>query len=118
MYYLKYKKILGVAFGIILITLLTYLAIFGRALSQRENHIGIIFALPKVILSSEIARIDDKTYLAKNTNSFIKAMERQGFTYIEQLGSGHFFQNNGNSYISTSRMYSSHFMVFTYPIEN
>jgi hypothetical protein len=71
-----------------------------------------------VILSSEAAQIDAKTYLAKNTNSFIAAMNKQGFTYIEQLGSGYFFQKDGIRYISISRMYSSHFMVFTYPLAN
>jgi hypothetical protein len=113
---LKYKRIIGVSFGVILIVLLAYLAIFGRALSQRENHLGILLALPKVILSSEAVRIDNETYLTRDAASFIEIMEQQGFTHIEQLGAAHFFQKDGNRYISTSRMYSAHFMVFTYPV--
>ena len=114
----KHKLVLISVFGTIFILVLIYLIIFGRAISQHENHINIALALPKVILNSGVARIDDKTYLAKNSSSFIIAMEQQGFTLIEQMGSGYFFRKDGNNYISTSRMYSSHFMVFTYPTKN
>lgn len=116
--YTKYKKGLGVVLGVILIFVIAYLAVFGRALSQKENHIGIVFALPKVILGSGVARIDDKTYLSKNSISFVQVMEKQGFTYTEQLGAGYFFEKDGNSYLSIGKMYSSHFMVFTYPTKN
>ena len=95
-----------------------YLAVFGRALKQQENHLGIFFALPKVIFSSGVVKIDDEKYLAKDVASFIKEMERRGFVYTDQMGSGYFFQKKGDTYISTSQMYSSHFMVFTYPTVN
>ena len=111
----KYKIALISVLGAILLLAIIYLVIFGRALSQPENHLAITLALPKVILSSEAVRIDDKTYLAKDSSSFIKAMERQEFTFVEQMGSGYFFKKNGDNYISVSRMYSSHFMVFTIP---
>jgi hypothetical protein len=111
----KYKRILISIFGAIILLASIYLVIFGRALNQQENHLAIALALPKVILSSEAVRIDDKTYLAKDTPSFIKVMEQQGFIYVEQMGSGYFFKKNGDNYISVSRMYSSHFMVFTIP---
>ena len=95
--------------------LIFYFAIFGRALKQNENHLGIALALPRVILTSETTRIDNQTYLARNRDSFIELMEQQGFIFIEQMGSGYFFEKEGNHYISTSRMYSSRFMVFTIP---
>jgi hypothetical protein len=95
--------------------MLSYLTIFGRALNQNENHLCIALALPKVILSSEAININDETYLAKNDESFIETMERQGFSFVDQMGSGYFFEKDGNRYISTGRMYSSHFMTFTYP---
>jgi hypothetical protein len=94
---------------------LFYFAIFGRALNQDENYLGIALVLPKVILTSEAVRIDDQKYLTKNQDSFIELMEQQGFNFVEQMGSGYFFEKNGSSYISTSKMYSSHFMVFTSP---
>lgn len=113
--YMKYKKITLLLLGVAIILALVYLAVFGRALGQKENHLGIILALPKVFFSSSVARIDDKTYLAKNNDSFIETMKQQGFTHVEQLGSGNFFEKDGESYISISRMYSSFFMIFTYP---
>jgi hypothetical protein len=115
MHYQNYKKIIIILFVVILSIVLSYFIIFGRALKQNENHLGIVFTLPEVIITSEAVNIDDKTYLAKNRDSFIKTMKQQGFTFVDQMGSGYFFEKNGNRYISTSRMYSSHFMVFTYP---
>jgi len=117
MNYPKHKIIITIIFGIIILVVFIYLLVFGRALKQNENHIGIALALPTVILTSDSTRIDDKTYLAPNTDSFIKAMEKQGFTHLEQMGSAHFFIKNGERYITSSRMYSSHFMIFSYPVK-
>jgi len=115
MYYQNYKTIISIIFVIILAIILFYFVIFGRALNQNENHLGIALALPRVVLTSEAIHIDDKTYLAKDRDSFIKAMEQQEFTFVDQMGSGYFFEKDGNRYLSTSRMYSSHFILFTYP---
>jgi hypothetical protein len=115
MHYQNYKKIISIILVIILAIILSYFIIFGRALKQNENHLGIAFALPKAILTSEAVNIDDKTYLTKNREFFIETMENQGFIFTDQMGSGYFFEKDGNRYISTSRMYSSHFIVFTYP---
>jgi preprotein translocase subunit YajC len=109
------KIIFTIILGIIILIAFTYFLIFGRALKQNENHINIALNLPRVILTLEATKIDDKTYLASNTASFIKAMEKQEFTHLEQMGSAHFFIKNGEIYVSSSRMYSSHFMVFSYP---
>jgi hypothetical protein len=110
----KYK-VIALIFGIILLLCFTYLLIFGRALSQDENHLGIALALPKLILGADAVKIDNEKYLTKNSDSLVKAMENQGFAYLEQMGAGYFFEKNGERYLSTSRMYSSHFMVFTVP---
>ncbi len=114
----QFKMTLMAVFGAIALLCLIYLVIFGQALKQPENHIGIALALPKVILNSEAVRIDNETYLVKDISSFITAMEQLGFIYVEQLGSGHIFRKDGDNYFSVSRMYSSHFMVFTYPRQN
>ncbi len=107
-------KILGLA----LVTLTaSYLLVFGRALGQQADHIGIVFALPEAALGSGVARVDDRTYLAKDTAAFVEAMGRQGFVHVEQLGAGHLFQKDGIRYLSVGRMYSSHFTVFTRPAE-
>ena len=88
--------------------------------TNKKDSAGRIHAvaLPKVIISSEPVRIDEQTYLAKDMPSFIKLMKDQGFTHVEQLGSGHIFEKDEKPYISVSRMYSSYFMIFTYPKEN
>jgi len=107
------KKILLVCLGVIITIFLAYLVIFGRALRQAENHLGIVLALPKVIMSAAVARIDDETYLAKNSLSYLEFMKRQGYDFTEQMGSGYFFEKNEKKYIAVSRMYSSYFMIFT-----
>jgi len=115
MNYPKHKIILIAIFGPMALLGLIYFAVFGRALGQQENHIGIALALPKVILSSEVVRVDEETYLTKSRTSFVKAMEQQGFTYVEQMGAGHFFRKDGKNYPSMGRMYSSYFMLFSHP---
>ena len=85
-----YKKFLLIILGVIAAAALIYLAIFGRALLQPENHLAIAFALPKAISSSEAVRIDNRTYLAKNREAFLKTMENQGYTFTDQEGAGYF----------------------------
>lgn len=116
--YPKHKIIFNAIIGVILFLCFIYLVVFGRALGQQENHIGIVLVLSKVILNSEAVRIDDASYLAKDMSSFVNAMEQQGFTHVEQLGAAHIFRKDGKGYMSFSRMYSSYFMVFTYPKGN
>ena len=96
---------------------LGYLIIFGRAFKQQESHVSIALALPKVILTSGAVKIDDKTYLTQNNNSFFKEMERQGFQHKEQLGAGYVFEKNSETFMSIRRMYSSYFMIFSQPIK-
>ncbi|MFA5184522.1 MAG: hypothetical protein WC456_03255 [Patescibacteria group bacterium] len=107
--------IIGIAIGILIILALAYLAIFGRALRQSENHFGIFLALPKAFFGSQAVAIDNQKYLAKNATAFIKTMKEQGFSYIDQMGAGYFLEKNGVRYFSASRMYSSYFMTFTVP---
>lgn len=111
----KYKTIIAEIFLTVLLFSFAYLLVFGRAIKQEENHIGIAFALPQIMLGKNAVRIDEENYLSKDTKHFIEAMEEQGFTHIEQMGAGHFFEKEGKRYLSTSRMYSSHFMLFTIP---
>ena len=118
MFYKNYKIIVGFIFGVILTSGLVYFVVFGRALSQPENHLGILFALPKVIFGSEVVRIDDKKYLAKDANAFIQEMAKQGFGYTEQMGSGYFFRKDEKKYLTVGQMYSSYFMIFTSLVEN
>ncbi|MBU4217167.1 hypothetical protein L6270_05050 [Candidatus Parcubacteria bacterium] len=108
------KKIFILFLIITTILLLSYFVIFGRALRQSENHIGIFLALPKVIFNSGVTRLDDDTYLSKNPTNFTKSMEQQGYTYIESMGSGQFFEKDGKKYAGIGHMYSSLLMVFTF----
>jgi len=112
---MKYKKILIAIFCLTLFIGLGYLVVFGRALGQPANHLAIALVLPKVILSSEAIKIDNETYLTKDSLSFISKMENQGFNHIEQLGAAYVFEKGGVKYVSISKMYSSHFRLFSQP---
>lgn len=109
------KKIIIAISAFILFLVLLYFAIFGRALRQQENHLGILLILPQTIFSSEAIKIDNQKYLAKNSVDFMKTMKRQGFSKVDQMGSGYFLEKDGEHYLSSSRMYSSRFMTFTIP---
>lgn len=115
MNHLKYKSTLVILFLILAFAGIVYFTIFGRALKQKENHLGILFALPKAALTSNIASLNNGTYLSKNSDNFIKAMEEKGLVFVEQMGSGYLFNKGGENYLSTSRMYSRYFMIFTEP---
>jgi len=107
--------VIWIVIALLIVFISVYFVVFGRALKQSENHFGIFLALPEVMFSSGAVAIDNQKYLAKNVTAFIKTMESQSFTYVDQMGSGYFLEKDGISYLSTSRMYSSHFMIFTYP---
>jgi hypothetical protein len=81
-------KIVRAVAVVILILMASYLVVFGRAFRQDENHPGIALALPRAILSNEAVRVDANTYLARNSESFIRAMTHQVYTYADQMGSG------------------------------
>jgi hypothetical protein len=102
--------------GILLLAGISYLAVFGRALAQPENHVRIFFSLPQVIAGKAVA-IGGGKYFSKSPALFIGEMETQGFKFSEQMGSGYFFAKDGENYLSTGRMYSSHFMVFDAPVK-
>jgi hypothetical protein len=92
-----------------------YVAIFWNALDQNEDHVRILMDLPRAIISSDPVRIGDEKYLAKNSSSFLSAMRRSDFVFIEQMGSAYIFEKEHERYIASSRMYSRYFMVFTHP---
>ena len=109
------KTILLLIISLIFISIIGYLAVFGRALKQSENHFNIFLALPQVAFNSDVVAIGDNKYLAKDIDSFKKAMEREGFVYSEQMDSAFIFDKGDSKYFSQAEMYSSHFMIFTYP---
>lgn len=117
MNFTRLKMIFTTFFWIFIALSTAYIIVFGRALSQNENHIGIALAVPRVIVSSKAVRIDDEGYLAYKPEAFIKSMGAQGFIHTERLGSAYFFMKDGKRYIASGRMYSSFFMVFTQPEE-
>ncbi len=107
---------IAIGLGIfVLLCVLIYIAVFGRALRQPENHTAIARALPQALLTSEAIRVDEETILARNTEAFREAMIREGFTYEEQMGAGHILRKGDQRYMSSSRMYSSQMMLFSYP---
>ena len=113
----KVKIIFVLIVGTLLSAGAAYLAVFGRALAQPENHARIFCALPQAMVDKSVA-IGDGKYFSKDSGPFIEEMAKQGFVYVERMGSGYFFTKEGESYISTGRMYSSHFMLFSLPEKN
>ncbi len=112
----KNKTGLIIILGAHVALLILYFAIFGRALKQNENHAGILISLPKVIHDpASVADLGNYTYLARNSNAFIEYIRNEGFVHEEQMGSTHIFTKDGARYYSDSRMYSSYFMIFSYP---
>ncbi len=99
---------LVIFFGIV------YYLVFGRALSQDENHLAIAIALPRVAMTSAVVKVGDR-YLAKDAATFEKLMQEQGFEFVEQMGAGYIFKKDNGRYVATSQMYSSYFMLFTEP---
>jgi len=102
------------ALAIFIVIGAAYAAVFGQALRQDEDHLATALALPKVVLTSLPGHIGEK-YLARDADSFIQAMRREGYEYVEQLGAGHVFKKRNGRYVSTSQMYSRFFMLFTEP---
>lgn len=110
-------KTVSILIGTLGILALIYEVIFGRALTQKENHVGILLTLPEVLMSStHVGKVDNTTYLSQSPIDFIAAMKTKGFEHQEQLGSAHFFMKNSQRFVSHSRMYSSYFMLFQNPV--
>jgi hypothetical protein len=112
------KKLFWTMIAVVVCAIAVYFVVFGRALGQSENHAAIMLSLPKALFSSEAVPVDETKYLAKDLDSFVNTMARDGFILADQLGSGYFFEKNGKRYISTSVRYSSYFLLFTYPQSN
>lgn len=112
------KKLFWIMIILVINAIAVYFVVFGRALGQSENHVAIMLSLPKAMFGSEAIPINETKYLAKDFNSFVNTMARDGFILADQLGSGYFFEKNGKRYISTSMQYSSYFLLFTYPQSN
>jgi hypothetical protein len=116
-YYL-YMRAKNILIGVVaLVTLLgvAYFGVFGRALQQDENHLAIALSLPRAIVSADAVQVDATTFLSRRLDSFKAAMEREGFEYVEQMGAALFFKKGNGRFISSSRMYSSYFMLFSKP---
>lgn len=113
------KRIISLSLaGFFLLVIFGYLAVFGRALRQGDDHVGIALALPRVALNGGVAEIDPRTYVTTDGATFRSYMEEHGYTQIDQLGSTRFYEKLGTRYLATGRMYSAFFMVFhVYPEE-
>lgn len=107
------KRIISLSLaGFFLLVIFGYLAVFGRALRQGDDHVGIALALPKVLCSGGVAEVDPRTYVTTDGATFRTYMEERGFVQIEQLGSTRFYEKEGIRYLASGRMYSAFFMVF------
>jgi len=112
----KKSKIFYVAALALGLFVFAYVAVFGRALGQDENHLSILLHVPQAALGSHAVLLNTEQYLAKNATAFLKTIEEDGYVFLEQLGSGYVLGKDNNHYVSTSHAYSSHFLLFTTPV--
>jgi hypothetical protein len=111
---MRTKLLLVFLFCLTLLLCGTYIAVFGRALRQKENHLAIALRVPKALLSDHAVPVGEK-YLAKDSASFITAMALNEFMFVEQMGAGYFFEKNGVKFVASGQMYSRYLMIFTEP---
>ena len=108
------QKILLILLNLLVLFAIVYYAIFGRALRQDEDHLAIAMHLPQALISSDAVAVGEK-YIAQDNASFITAMTNAGFTFIEQMGTGYFFEKNGVRFTAEGRMYSRYLMIYSTP---
>ena len=108
----RIKTILLSLVALVLLFVLIYLVVFGRALRQSDDHLGIALAIPSALCGDKVAEVDPQTFLTRDATTFRQYMESHGYVHIDQLGSAHFYDKEGIRYLVTGRMYSAFFMVF------
>ena len=98
--------------AILVVALIFYLM---PVILQEGNPLPVIAAVIKVETgSSEIVPISSTKYLQKAGPSepLVRLMESKGLRFIEQLGAGYFFTYNGETFLVSSRMLTTRYMVF------
>ncbi len=82
---------------------------------QEGNPFPVFAAIIKVELSSaDIASVEDTKYLQKigSPESFKRLMASKGWHLVEQLGAGHFYARNGETFFVESRMFTVRYVIY------
>lgn len=99
-----------------LLLLLTYSVFHINTIFQEGNPIPISKAIIEVLFSKkEIVYMPSKDkYLSRadNNKSLITYAIEKGWTYVDQLGAGIFFESKDNKILVTSNMFSKYFVVY------
>jgi hypothetical protein len=108
------RDILSIIIAVlVLLAVFNYKTIFqeGNPWPQAEGIAELIFSDNDLVNLSSAGR-----YLSWTDNgreSFIESMEEKGYRFVDQLGSGYFFENSsGDQVLATSRQYSRWFSLW------
>ncbi|MBB3110141.1 hypothetical protein FHS18_002208 [Paenibacillus phyllosphaerae] len=98
---------------------------FGSALFQEGNPLPILSSIAELEWTNSsyesYSRTDKTTkYISRNTGEsrydVIKAMmKNEGWDFIEQMGAGLVFENNGQTKVVETRQYSRHYILSEIP---
>lgn len=117
------KKSRIILIGIIIISLLLVLT-YKNAILQEGNPLPVfkgileLYATSNDLVSISVTR--DK-FIAKSGTShqaLLSYAQKQGWTYIDQLGAGIMFETYTKAITVTSRMYSRFFVVYTVTVRD
>ncbi|MCK5130495.1 MAG: hypothetical protein KAQ68_11620 [Clostridiales bacterium] len=113
------KKNLPILIAIVLI-LIVYTTTASPVM-QEGNPLPIFGGMIKLSFSDEkIIKISDEPlkYISKTENAsenLIQMLGNEGYTYIEQLGAGHFFKRGDEKLTIISVQYSRWYRIFNFP---
>ncbi|TKC18480.1 hypothetical protein [Robertmurraya kyonggiensis] len=110
---------------IIIIIFLIIFTIYGRAIFQEGNPLPIVKAIIQLETSDSDYIQFSKTppkYISKSNidreTMLKKYMEKDNWTYIEQLGGGYIFTKDNEQAIVVTKQFSSKYFVWEVPSEN
>ena len=109
------RKIIIGASIFLLVALLTFGIVFQGALRQDEDHLAVLRAVALLTVSSKnLVRVDRETFVQKagaGDLPIITYLQDRGWMFVEQMGSGLFFERGKTRSLVVSRQYSRFFRL-------
>lgn len=114
---MRNKKLVMMVMSFFVIVLIFGIWVERKVIFQEGNPTPIALAILKLHLTrSDIATVSSnpEVYVLRAKEGyrpFISLMEKQGWTYVEQLGSGLVFEKDEEREISSSRMFTRYYRI-------
>lgn len=111
------KKILMVIIAVIIVILILGIYEYKDVLSQEGNFAYVSYAIIKLnITGNDLVLIpkSNNKYIVKSEfgyEPFIKYKEKQGWKFMEQMGSGLIFDKDGTQKTASSNMFTKKYIV-------